>query len=338
MEDQPSRKNLLIVGVGSIGLRHLRCFQATGRVRASICEPNAALRLQVAGEYQVESNYADLEAALADRHDAAIIAAPAHLHVPLALRLAEAGVHLLVEKPLSTTLEGIDTLRRLLADRHLVAAVAYVYRAHPILRAMKEAIAAGRFGRPLQVIAVGGQHFPTYRPAYREIYYRDRANGGGAIQDALTHVFNAAEWLVGPIDRLAVDAEHQVLEGVAVEDTVNVLARHGSVLGCYSINQHQAPNEMTITVVCEQGTARFENHRYRWRWMIRPDEPWYDEPYEPLARDALFVDQANAFLDAFEGRAAPLCSLEEGLQTLRVNLAALASVEQRTWQTIETGV
>jgi len=182
MEDQPSRKNLLIVGVGSIGLRHLRCFQATGRVRASICEPNAALRLQVAGEYQVESNYADLEAALADRHDAAIIAAPAHLHVPLALRLAEAGVHLLVEKPLSTTLKGIDTLRRLLADRHLVAAVAYVYRAHPILRAMKEAIAAGRFGRPLQVIAVGGQHFPTYRPAYREIYYRDRATGGGAIR------------------------------------------------------------------------------------------------------------------------------------------------------------
>ena len=335
MERQTSHTRLLIIGVGSIGLRHLRCFQATGRVRASICEPNEALRLRVAGEQQVERHYADLDAALADRHDAAIIAAPAHLHVPLALRLAQAGVHLLIEKPLSTTLDGIDTLRQALADRHLVAAVAYVYRAHPVLRAMREAIAAGRFGRPVQVIAVGGQHFPTYRPAYREIYYRDRATGGGAIQDALTHVFNAVEWLVGPIDRLAADAAHQVLEGVAVEDTVSVLTRHGPVLGCYSINQHQAPNEMTITVVCERGTARFENHRNRWRWMIHPDEPWHDEPQEPLPRDALFIAQANAFLNTLDGRAAPLCSLDEGIQTLRVNLAALASLDERTWQTIE---
>lgn len=112
MERQTSHTRLLIIGVGSIGLRHLRCFQATGRVRASICEPNEALRLRVAGEQQVERHYADLDAALADRHDAAIIAAPAHLHVPLALRLAQAGVHLLIEKPLSTTLDGIDTLRQ----------------------------------------------------------------------------------------------------------------------------------------------------------------------------------------------------------------------------------
>ena len=334
----PPRKNILIVGVGSIGLRHLRCFQATGRAEVSICESNSALRLRVAQEHQIVRHYADLDAALADRHDAAIIATPAQLHVPMAIRLAAAGVPLLLEKPLSTSLEGVDTLRQSLGHQNLLAAVAYVYRAHPILRAMKEAIARGRFGRPVQVIAVGGQHFPTYRPAYREIYYRDRVTGGGAIQDALTHVFNAAEWLVGPIDRLLADAAHQVLEGVTVEDTVNVLARHGPVLGCYSINQHQAPNEMTITVVCDRGTARFENHRHRWRWMIHPEEPWHDEPQEPLARDALFVAQANAFLDVLEGHGLPLCSLEQGIQTLRVNLAALASVEQRTWQTIAPAV
>jgi predicted dehydrogenase len=71
--------------------------------------------------------------------------------------------------------------------------------------------------------------------------------------------------------------------------------------------------------------------------MIHPEEPWHDEPYEPLPRDGLFVAQANAFLDTVEGRAPPLCTLEEGLQTLRVNLAALASLERQTWQTIEGG-
>ena len=137
-----------------------------------------------------------------------------------------------------------------------------------------------------------------------------------------------------PIDALVADAAHQVLEGVAVEDTVGLLARHGNVLGSYSLNQHQAPNEWTITVVCERGTARFELHRHRWRWMVAPDEPWHEEGFANIQRDAMFVGQANAFLDAIEGRAPPMCTLEEGVQTLRSNLAALASAEKGCWQNV----
>lgn len=327
---------VLIVGVGSIGHRHLRCFQATGRAEPSICEPNEELRLRLAEQYHVRRTYRDFETALADRHDAAVIATPANLHVPMATRLADAGVHVLVEKPLSTSLEGIETLQSALAQHGVVAAVAYVYHAHPVVRAMKAALDSGRFGRPVQLTAVCGQHFPTYRPAYREIYYRDRATGGGAIQDAITHVLNLGEWLIGPIDRLLADADHQVLEGVQVEDTVHVLTRQGRAMGCYSLNQHQAPNEMTVTVVCDRGTVRFENHACRWRWMLRPEEPWHDEPVSEIARDSLFVDQAHGFLDAIQEGARPLCTLEEGIQTLRVNLAALASVRDGTWQTIGT--
>jgi predicted dehydrogenase len=329
-----TQKHLLIVGVGSIGLRHLRCFQGTGRVRLSFCEIDPQLRQRVAEEYRIEHHYPELESALADRYDAAVIATPAHLHIPMAIRLAEAGVHLLLEKPLSTRLDGIDVLRKILREKKIASAVAYVHRANPVLQGMRTALRSGRFGRPVEVVAVCGQHFPTYRPAYREIYYRDRATGGGAIQDALTHILNAAEWLVGPIDRLTADAAHQVLDGVTVEDTVHVLTRHGGILGSYSLNQYQAPNETTLTVVCDQGTVRFEHHRYRWRWMLRPEEPWHDEPIEPLPRDALFINQANSFLDVLDGRAEPLCSVDEAVQTLKVNLAALASVEGGGWRKI----
>lgn len=329
-----SRKRVLVVGVGSIGLRHLRCFQSTDRADLAICEANAELRSRVAEEYHIGQSYGDLETALAESYDAAVIATPAQLHIPMALRLAEAGVHLLLEKPLSTNMQGVDALREAVAARGLTAAVAYVYRANPVLAAMREVLLSGRFGKPVEIVAVCGQHFPTYRPAYRDIYYRDHATGGGAIQDALTHILNAGEWLAGPIDRLVVDAAHQVLEGVEVEDTVHVLTRQGAVLGAYSLNQHQAPNEIAITVACEGGTVRFENHENRWRWMTTPGGVWNDEPHEPFARDAWFIRQAHAFLDVLDGRAAPLCTLDDGVQTLRVNLAALASVAQGSWQTI----
>ena len=229
---------------------------------------------------------------------------------------------------------GVDELRARVQERGVVAAVAYVYRLHPALAAIKAALATGRFGRPVQLVAVCGQHFPTFRPAYRSIYYTDRAQGGGAIQDALTHLINAGEWLVGPVQRVVTDAAHQILEGVEVEDTVHLLARHGSVLGCYSLNQHQAPNEMTLTVVCERGTVCCEFHHQRWRWMEKPGDDWHDVPIGPLERDTMFTMQANRFLDAVEGKGPVPCTLEEGVQTLRVNLAALESVKANQWQAI----
>ena len=329
-----SEVKLLIVGVGSIGERHVRTFQATGRVRVSICEVDQNLGRRVARQYGIDEVYADLDAALEGRPDAAVIATPAHLHVPMACTLASAGTHLLIEKPLSTNLGGIDRLAKILKKKQLVAAVAYVHRAQPSLAAMRQAIRENRFGRPAEMVVVAGQHFPTYRPAYRDIYYRDRAAGGGAIQDALTHLINAGEWLLGPIHRIVADAAHQVLDGVAVEDTVHVCARHGDALASYSLNQYQAPNETTMTVVCQQGTARFEMHRQRWAWIAKPDGPWHEESCGELSRDELFVGQANAFLDAVAGQTSPLCDLQEGLQTLRCNLAILESVEQGAWTDI----
>ena len=322
---------VLVIGVGSIGERHVRCLQRTGRTEIAICEINGELRQRVAERYDLAEVYAQLEDALQGDFQAAVVCTPAHLHVDMAMRLVHRHVDLLIEKPLSTKLDGVGELVESVRRTGIRASVAYIYRAHPALTAMRQAIQAGRFGRPVQIVTQGGQHFPTYRPAYREIYYTDRATGGGAIQDALTHVINAGQWLVGKIDRVAADAAHQLLDGVQVEDTVHVIARHGTVLGSYSLNQYQAPNEGTITVVCEAGTVRFEAHQNRWRWMTEPGGQWQDEPAEELARDDLFLIQSNHFLDVLEARAEPLCTLDDAIATLRVNLAILASSDHHRW-------
>jgi predicted dehydrogenase len=328
------RKSILIVGVGSIGERHLRCFAATGRADVLFCEVNVGLRQTIADRYRIQRVFKNLEQALIERPNAAVICTPANLHVPMAIRAAKAGAHLLIEKPLATSLDGVEELRKEIATQRLVAGVAYVYRAHPALAAMRDALRGGRFGDPVQIVATSGQHFPHYRPAYRDTYYNDRATGGGAVQDALTHLINAGEWLVGPVDRLVADVGHKVLEGVDVEDTVHVLTQHNRVMGCFSLNQHQAPNESTVTVICHRGTTRFEFHKGQWRSSVEPGGDWKNESVTQMERDTLFTRQAEAFLDAMDGLSLPLCSIEEALQTLRVNLAILTSAEKNVWQKV----
>lgn len=325
---------ILVIGAGSIGERHIRCFQRTGRAIVSVCEIDDVLRTTIVERYGLSAGYAGLDDALAQPFDAAVVCTPAHLHIRMALQLVDHGVALLIEKPLSTSLADIDVLIDRVSQTNLPSGVAYVLRHHPALTEMRTVLREGQFGRPVQLTYQGGQHFPFYRPAYREIYYARHETGGGAIQDALTHMVNAAEWLVGPVTRLIADAEHCVLPGVTVEDTVHLLTRHGELPGSFVLNQHQPVNESTLTVHCETGSVRMESHRNRLLVSSEPGGDWVEQQTYELERDDLFVRQADSFLDLLEGVHEPACTLAEAAQTLRVNLAALESVQSQARVTI----
>lgn len=319
-------QTILIVGCGSIGERHLRCFQRTGRCDVAVCDSNPALLERVAARYSVPS-FADLDGALRSRaFDGLVICTPAHTHLAVARLGAEHGAALLIEKPLAVTQDEIGETRAAIARGGCYAAVAYVLHFMPWIREARDFLRGGELGVPLHAIITSGQHFPTFRPAYREIYYRDHATGGGAIQDALTHLANATEWIIGPCTRVFCDGSHQALEGVSVEDTANVSARHGGVLASYAMNQFQAPGETVFQFHCAGGSVKIESHSQRWGVMRLGESEWSWHPSPPTERDDLFTAQANAFLDGMEGRPTPLCTFDEAVQTLKFTEAALRSI------------
>jgi predicted dehydrogenase len=133
------------------------------------------------------------------------------------------------------------------------------------------------------------------------------------------------EWLIGPCTRVFCDAAHQALEGVTVEDTVNVSARHGEVLVSYAWTQFQAPNENTIVIHGERGSLKIEGHLQRWGTLMHGETQWTWHSTAALERDEMFIAQAHAFLDGIEGKISPLCTFEEAVQTLKFNQAALRS-------------
>lgn len=326
---------VLIIGAGSIGERHLRCFQQTGRCELAFCETIDERRAEVANRYGIQHAYASLDEALHDREfDAAVIASPAPSHIPIATKLAELGQQLLIEKPLGTSMDGVENLARIARENSLVTAVGYMHRAHPGVMKLKAAIDEGRLGKLRQLRIETGQPLAVFRPAYREIYFADPAQGGGALQDFITHHISVGESLAGPVDRIFTDAAHLALEGVEVEDTVHSLTRQGNVMGVYTCNCYQHPNEVTMTVVGETGTGRVEYAKKRWSWMTELNGEWTHEPFDMPDVDTIYIRQNAAFLDAIEGKGEPFCTLDEAIQTLRVNLASMRSVSEGCWQSV----
>src|SRR5207248_9870667 len=181
-----------------------------------------------------------------------------------------------------------------------------------------------------------GQNFPSLRPAYRETYYRFHETGGGAVQDAATHLFDLVQYLAGPLDWIFADCAHQEVGDVEVEDTVHMVGRAGGgrVLVSVALNQFMAPNETHLQLNGSRGSLAIRFHEHRAGMFMLGDSDWTWT--EPLAseRDDLFREQAQRFLTAAIGQEPPRCGLDDGIRAMKVNLAALRSCETRTVVTI----
>lgn len=317
--------SILVVGCGSIGERHLRGFLNTHRTRVAGCDVSATLRERMQQTYGVPTRD-NWEAAMASGDfTAAAICTPAHLHVVMAQRALASGLHVLIEKPLSQSLDGVTEL---LGEHRLSrreAALAYNYHIYPFLREAREYLKSAPLGPVQEVAVVSGQPFHLMRPAYAQTYYKNHHTGGGAIQDALTHLANWVESVVGPTDSVYCECAHLALPGVQVEDTVHICSQHRGVLVSYALNQFQTPNETSMLFNTLGGSVKIEFHRHRWGTFSSSDRDWHWREHPAVERDTHSLAQANAFLDQIEGKSAQLCSLEAGAQTLRFNLAALAS-------------
>ena len=317
---------VLCVGGGSIGERHLRCFQQTPPCTVSICETLDERRERLVKDYGVEG-FASIDEAATREWDLVVIATPANLHISHTLAFKDVTKAWMIEKPLSTNFDRIDELKA--ASKGKVLNVAYVFRNHPAVQAVRKMIQDRAYGEPLQLTVTGGQHFPTFRPAYREIYYNDRRTGGGAIQDGATHTFDMIQHLVGPLDWVFCDYDHQALEGVDVEDTVHVTARAGGVMVSQTLNQFGAPNASCIQVNAKEGSMRLALHEQRYGTMRLGETEWDWSEQLLHERDDLFRLQAKHMVEACLGNREVLCSLDEGIRTLKVNMAALASRGER---------
>jgi len=174
-----NRLQLAVIGAGHLGRIHARLANSLDNVDlVGVVDPNRQAAEQVAETCQTQA-LAD-HRALLGRIDAAIVAAPTPLHHTIGMELLQAGVHVLMEKPVTTTVEQADELIATAEARHLVLAVGHVERFNPALRA-----AAPLLKRP------------KYVEAIRATGYTFRSTDVGVVLDLMIHDLDAVLSLVG---------------------------------------------------------------------------------------------------------------------------------------------
>ncbi|MBN1666778.1 MAG: Gfo/Idh/MocA family oxidoreductase [Anaerolineales bacterium] len=325
---------ILIAGFGSIGRRHFHNLLALGE-RDIIFYRTGQSTLNDAelDGFTIEPN---LEAALAHQPEAVIVANPTALHLSVAIPAAEAGCSLLLEKPISDSLAGLDDLRSALQRGGGRVLVGFQYRYHPGLERVARLLQENALGRPLSVRVHWGEYLPGWHPweDYRRGYSARKDLGGGVVL-TLSHPLDYLRWLFGEISALwAFTGFRSELE-LEVEDTAEIGLRFSNgVLGSVHLNYNQRPPRHDLEIVGSGGTLRWDNADGAAK-VYRAAGPGTWETYslpEGFERDWLFRAQLAHFLEVAAGQAEPRCTLTDGIRALELALAAHISSDQAKLQ------
>ena len=320
-----------------IGRHHARLLQASPRVAfAGAVDPGGDRFSAVRDDALL---FADLDALLrAGRPDFAIVAVPTEEHVSTTSRLAAEGIHVLVEKPLAATAGEARVLIETCQAAGVHAAVGHVERFNPaLLELRRRAHVDGQLGQVFLVATERIGPFP------------DRVRDVGVIMDLATHDLDLVRWLGGaPVQRLTAETQHRM--GRDHEDLLLATGRLENAISFNCVVDWLSPTKVRQTrVLGERGmlvadtlTADltfYENGDVASEWADTQSQRGVSEGdatrYALARREPLLVE-LEAFCDLLCGDPdAPVVTLAEGLETVLVAEAALASARGGATETVK---
>jgi predicted dehydrogenase len=199
------------------------------------------------------ASYTDMAKAEAKRPDgiqAVAIVTPNHMHFGPAKAFLEAGIHVICDKPLTSTLEDAEKLARIAAKSGVLFVLTHNYTGYPMIRQAQEMVAKGKLGDIRVVQAEYPQDWLTEnleKTGQKQADWRTdpkRSGAGGCIGDIGTHAYNLARFVSGlTLDSLSADL-HTFVKGRKVDDNVHIMLRFkGGAKGMIWTSQVAPGNE-----------------------------------------------------------------------------------------------
>ncbi len=236
-----------LIGCGKVGQIHAAALRGVAEAElAAVCDVSAERARAFAERYGAR-DYTDVDAMLREaKVEAVVIGTPHPLHAAPAVRAAEAGAHVLVEKPLAATLADCDAMLAAADRAGVLLGVISQRRFYEPVRRMKDAIDAGKIGRPaLGVFTMYSWREPAY---YQSDPWRGKwdTEGGGVLVNQSPHQLDLLRWLLGPVAEVSGYWANVNHPGVEVDDTaVAALRFRNGGLGAIVTSVAQKPGIYT---------------------------------------------------------------------------------------------
>jgi predicted dehydrogenase len=323
-----------VIGLGR-GRAHIEALiRAEGAELLAVCDKNKETAERFAAKYEVDA-YTDLgEMLKRDDIDLVHVCTPSGLHTEMLLQIAEAGKHAITEKPLDITLERIDRAIEAFATRQLQLGCIFQIRLMPAVLEMKQAIDAGRLGKPMlanaQVKWFRTQEYYDQNGGWRGTWAWD---GGGSLMNQAVHTIDLLQWMMGPVQSVVghtqVSAHRIETEDLGV---ALVKFRNGALATIVGTTAAYPGFGTSLEIFGTDGGIAMKDNLIT-DWKIRGDDmaaeeadmrrKFGDDKAAPPA-DTTYV-QIQDMIDAVRNNRAPLITGREGRDAVEIVLAIYES-------------
>ena len=291
-----------IIGAGHFGAVHAKAVaEVEGVQLVASCREDRIAAERFAAEHG-GSAYADWRELLADpKVDAVVVATPHHLHEEIAIGAAEAGKHILLEKPMAPTARACDAINAAVSKAGVQLMVGHVMHfALPCLKA-KEILDSGLIGRP---VLGSSWMIKLWMESNRREWHLNTASGGGMLMTAGIHALDRLVWLMGQ-DVMSVNAlAGTFFHEQEADDSALIGLRfaNGGIGQVQSVGYRNGAVGFAMDLVCEQGTLRIDFDR---GVSIGRDAVWTPVPdsIEPDWMHHAVAREWKAMRDAINGAA-----------------------------------
>jgi UDP-N-acetyl-2-amino-2-deoxyglucuronate dehydrogenase len=324
-----------IVGCGVIAPTHVRAIAAQRRGRLiGVTDIDKDKANAFATEHGVTA-YADLDALLADPDvDIVTVCVPSGLHAEIGVKAADAGKHVVVEKPIDVTLAAADRLVEAVDRAGTKMTVISQHRFDPGHVHLRDQVQSGGLGR----LVLGEAAVKWYRS---QAYYDSGAwrgtwelDGGGAVMNQSVHYVDLIRWIMGPVESITALCATQAHKGIEVEDIALATVRftsgavgliQGSTITYPGFSASLSVTGTGGTIIVEDGVVtteelmaeRGEVGAYGTGKANRPAKLEGSAAADPAAlADAGHIAQLADLLGAIEEDRDPLVTGREGRATL----------------------
>ena len=314
-------KTVLIVGLGSIGRRHVGIIQSIfPKINIIVLRHKKynSNDIKALGLYKCTTS---VDEAIEFNPQAAIISNPPSKHIEIAKKLANKGINLLIEKPISNSSEGVQELIDICYQNKVILMTGYNMRFFPSLIEFKKQIHCKKIGKIYSIRSEIGQYLPNWRPEsdYRCGVSAQQKLGGGALLE-LSHEIDYLSWIFGGISWVKSHVSKQSDLDIDVEDSANIIigfkgtdSSDVEVIASLNMDFIRHDTSRKCTVIGEKGTLVWDGVSGKVKHFEKDGIGWNTIFSSKPDMGYTYKEEIKSFFNAIESCESPYISGYDGM-------------------------
>lgn len=311
---------LLVVGVGSIGKRHIENNQKYFS-KIDIADTRNDRLIECQKKFNINKTFKNyINAFKNNKYDAVFITTPPHLHLKIAELAVKNRSHILIEKPLGMSIKGWDKISKICNKHKLINYVAYCHRHISYTKKFKEFLLKKKIGKLLNGSLTWGSYFPDWHPweKYWTYYMAKKHQGGGALMDEshgidlIRYFFGEPKKIFSFIDKIS------NLKMTADDNAFLLFKMKNKMLISLNFDLISKPTKCEIQINGSKGSLVWNRVDHVLKHYSDKKKTWSIYKYSKNDFLRMYKTQAHYFIDCIKNKKRPVVDIRDAINTQKI--------------------